>query len=318
MLSGFKKESFFEQAKTSRIKGDYKEYISILEDGHENGDQNCTYLLARCYYHGYYNVEKDVKLGLKMLNNNSNHIKSLVMLCRDYYYYRDGLTETIQRILFEVSGDNFGRGFCYLYDFGITGDKHMLLERALSEFSIILNEEDDEICYHLGVLYLEIGDRIESNKWFFKAAEQGNYEAIEKVIEIYLYGKGVKRNLEVTYEWLKKLFKIQGKNCRLSSYINLDVDRLTTEEQLDLKISNDIIDYYLDQDNYYLAWWIWRTSKNTLKLNTIQCNYFKAFSNCYKITLTLLCLSKCSRVFPKDIWIMLSKYVWKTRHSILK
>jgi TPR repeat protein len=309
-----KKESFFEQAKISRSKGDYTEYISILEDGHENGDQDCTYLLACCYHLGFYNIKVDCKVAFNLFENNHGHIKSLAKLAKMLKYgigckIDNNKVKKIGEYILKTDDNHFAKAYCIYHELGVKDE----YDKSKDEFILASNEEnDDESHIYLGLMSL-MDDPTKTRELYLKAEMQGNPEAAEYIGELYQFGVGVERNTEIAYDWFKKSFKIQGKKSKLLHF--LDIDRKNyTEDLINSKIDDKIITFHLKNWDYYSAWWFWKKSK-TYELTPSEKKHFEGYTNCHKAKLTLLCISKYCRIFPKDIWILLSKYIWNTKHD---
>ena len=78
MIGDFKEvnASCFDLALKARKDERYNDCLSILKEVSNNNDANCVYLLAQCYYGGFYEVRQDYTEAFELFRKNINHFKS--------------------------------------------------------------------------------------------------------------------------------------------------------------------------------------------------------------------------------------------------
>ena len=105
-------------------------------------------------------------------------------------------------------------GVCYCSVADYTSAKDLLYLEAIGWFRKAANQGNANGCYNLADFYFNgvwpaTEDKYEAFRWYLKAAEKDHEMAIEKVVECYKNGDGVKKDLKMAQEWQEKLDKIK-------------------------------------------------------------------------------------------------------------
>jgi TPR repeat protein len=320
-----KSPSFLELALKASKEGKYNEYITYLKKGINN--TQCKYLLACCYLYGFCGVDENNKKALKLFTENvtlKHHYRSMLFViflvwngidCVENQEYANKLQEEILK----SEKNHYEKGF-------VLRKFKQKKKEAFEEFMKATTEDDGE-------LYLEIGRMIyfqetelpkkQSLDWFKKAVDLGNINATEYMaMWFYDYNRIDTEYYEKQIYWWKRYFQMSRDINPLSQCIRVH-PVLITNDNIDSLINFELGKYYnykatsdpLDDYNYWFKSWKFfskSTEEDAIELLKIGC--YLAFTKCLKATLTILCISKyTSRIFPKDIWKLLAKYVWKTK-----
>jgi TPR repeat protein len=322
-----KSPSFSKLALRAIKEEKYDKYVSYLQEGiKKQNNVQCTYLLACCYFYGYCGVEVNEKKALKLFKRNvklKHHYRSMLwliiilnrgMVCPVNKQYANQLQEEILK----SEKNHYEKGF-------VLDRFRNKRQEAFIEYMKV--EERD------GEAYLEIGNMIyfentefpkeNSLKWFKKAINEGNVNAIEYMA---LWYRDVRPHKVENYKkqilWWKKYMLISKHPEYLAFALGVPVTRLITNDSVDSLINYSIGHKYYCKANsvdrfdkyWFLSWKFLIKSKEHDAFIALNDTCYTTLTRSFKATLTLLCISKYSRgIFPKDIWTLLAKYVWKTK-----
>jgi hypothetical protein len=321
MLSKIKKQksevSFLELALRARIDEQYGDYVIYLQEGYKNNEAECSYLLGSCYVTGICGISEDLSFAYKLFFENATtfkHIKSMVccyiMLksgqgCKKYKKLR----KYFKKMVLNSDGNHCAKGDCYK----VCKNE----DKAFVEYNIAAEEGDDEAQLAMGSIMLEHFKFKDAFDWFLKSEKQGNLYAVKK---LYFMEFSRFQDFETSLNYGRKCYKIYRKCGFLNDLNKEDLSSYLTNDELDSIIHKILAIHYFAKkppliEYMYLSWYFARKSKHMDAKKLLETNdhIFFRFEKCKKAILALLCCSKYSRQFPKDIWIMLSKYVWKTK-----
>lgn len=169
------------------------------------------YYLSCCYFDGK-GVTKDIEKGKFWLSKACNKDVALA-------YYRLGdmldFDEDKAQLSYDIAFDLFNKdlvkgnsetlyriALCYLYGHGVEQDTQKSLEYLLEA----VKANNDDACYQLALYYKGGNDKnfSESFKWYQKAADLGNVDALYDIGYCYESGTGVEKNLEKAFEYYMK------------------------------------------------------------------------------------------------------------------
>lgn len=304
-----KSESLYSLALKARKENRYTEYISILNQGLEEGDADCIYLLAQCYYFGYYRIEKNKDKANELFKKNKHHDKSIVF---DLQY--NGYLLLDYSIINNLK-NHYAKGiyFYYLCD----EESYEINAKAFEEFLKSAEEGDDEAQFECGILLIN-GYGIDKNEqkameWFVKSAEQGNIHAIRRMIHQLEYTDILYKHEGLMY-WYKKEYFASKMNQLAFKLRIVHNEEVKDCDQLDSLINLHLARYYFAKKNDYLSWYFFKKTneidgKKELKL--LEEKTFSEFVRIYKVILTVLCIGKFSP-YPKEVFVMIAKEIWKT------
>jgi TPR repeat protein len=332
-LKKLKSSSFLiEEALKAKKEGRYSDFVNFLNEGSNVNDSECNFHLAKCHFYGYYEVTRDRSKAYELYRKNvkKHHYKSMAIFA-DLLRIIDkdwlGANE-LGRIILNYSDNMFAKAYCYKWGLG-TEVNH---KKAFAGFvKSAEEEEDDDSQFQIGNYFelafeIEVFDeirpveynKIKSIEWYLKSAEQGNLDAQNSLAFILK-----ETDYEKSLFWLKKYYKASGDAYELAKTLNLSTTKILRSNEIDLLVDQHLADCYLigknvNEKNEYLSWYFFKKSGSSLRLKELEQTIFKGFAECLKTTLTLLCISKyyaSNRNIPKDVFVMLAKYVWKTKNA---
>jgi hypothetical protein len=313
-------ECFLNLALKAKIEERYKDYVKFLKLGSQNNDAECTYLLGIGCYNDHYGLKMEMKNIFDLFKNNKDHFKSITMVAR-MLKFGMGCETNIRKSnelgikILNSNGNHLCKVLCYNLGIGIKDNK-----KAFEECLISAKKGEDDGQYNMGIFY-QTGTGIEKNdieafKWYLKAAEQKNVEALAEVGRCFYHGNGVRRDYEKSLYFFKKYYIASGNLRYIKFAFNYrikNIDEYNIDSLIDFELARY---YYLSEETKYLSWYFYKKTKELKgikKLVELEKGSFKTFVESHKNCLTLLCISKNCKNIPKDIFIMLAKYLWKLK-----
>jgi hypothetical protein len=123
---------------------------------------------------------------------------------------------------------------------------------------------------------------------------------------------------EKKIQWYKKHYLMSGNSNKFADVLSISRSHVINDENIDSLVNFCMGRYYNDLQSYFIAWKYLINSKEERAVEILNERFVNfGFTKCFKVSITLLCISKHSltTIFPKDIWVLLSKYVWKTNYD---
>jgi hypothetical protein len=111
---------------------------------------------------------------------------------------------------------------------------------------------------------------------------------------------------------------MSGNSNKFADVLSISRSHVINDENIDSLVNFCMGRYYNDLQSYFIAWKYLINSKEERAVEILNERFVNfGFTKCFKVSITLLCISKHSltTIFPKDIWVLLSKYVWKTNYD---
>jgi len=99
-------------------------------------------------------------------------------------------------------------------------------------------EEDPADLYLIGMIYSE-GESVEKNdaeafKWYKKAAEQGDWDALYALASMYASGRGTKKDEKEAIRWFKKSAELGNKYSQTRIDMINKANKTPTKEEIDM------------------------------------------------------------------------------------
>lgn len=201
-----------------------KKGVALAKESADAGNYNGKYLMGNCYIQGI-SVEKDVKKGLDLLLECSNHNtpSASSALAQYYFWGPKGIVAENKPKSFKFAQKGLdGVSFwimsqCYINGFGTEKNERQaaIYAHASANMGYVLGET-------LWGLFCQdgYGTSSEAFDWFMKAAQQGDATATERVGEFLLKGTAGKTDYAMAKQYLQKAASMGSKEALqlLSTY----------------------------------------------------------------------------------------------------
>lgn len=290
----YAKGDYYQRALVEQQKGDWRTALDLTVTGADNNCGMCLWLLGYSYKYGYWGIKSSKEARKKFMKGMMLNSPRCVVEIMKYEKIKqmeiisdDELSETMVSFVLN-SDDNYAKGVYYE---GVEPDE----EKCLQYYLAAAKEGDCFAEFEVGHICDDINEALQ---WHRLAAEKG----LAPSQGVLFYGSNDKN--EQVY-WGRK-----------------------AAEQDDAEIQYDLGLWFVDENNgkFYnpaaALYWFNRAYEDSkyeeyVSEELMRCDaLFKRIENCRTTCMTLVA-SRLYTGLPKDMVVLLAKYLWKTRDDCL-
>jgi TPR repeat protein len=287
--------SRYDLALYSMSQGDWRKVLQLLEEGSSRGEGRCMWWLGWCYGNGVW-VPKDRNKAKEWFQKGADAGDTRAMANLGWMLFRDGQTQKgieLGKSVLTKTNDDYAKALCHYEGLGTLKNYVKALFHYKQANDCFGNAWVSD-CYFKG--YGALKNEEEANNWDFLAASAGIPDS--------------QHNLGVDFQ-LKK------------DYSSAIYWYRKAAEQQDADSQYKLIQVYLKLEKFAAAlYWCLKIDggiKYQSKVENILNTYrimFDGVRKCQSCCMALISIRKyCTsdlNIFPKDVIILLAKYLWKT------